>query len=323
MPEQATGANGVITISGPETTPGVLPVTPAGQIFPFETESLQRKTELIKSNIIRSSRNASKPSRGKRDAGGNIKTELNPFMARQLMMLFGAVTTSGAGPNKTHVFKVGDTLPYHSIEKGFTDLGSYYQYLGCKCNKGGFEVNPSGILPFDMDFLAMDRVIEAATFDATATDLGHIPWEMFEATIKEAGVTIATVTSFKWTLENDLDGNIYCVGGGGKRYGIPAGSTVVSGSLTALFDSEALLTKATNGTESSAEVILSRGDGLGTAGNESLALKVDELIFQEQDPIIKDKKGILIELPWTAYWDNGANGTSIMATLKNTQASAA
>ena len=62
--------------------------------------------------------------------------------------------------------------------------------------------------------------------------------------------------------------------------------------------------------------------GDGTAGNESLVLTIDELIFQEQDPIIKDKKGILVELPFTAYWDNGANGTSIMAVLKNTQASA-
>lgn len=320
MLEQATGANGRITISGAETTPGAIPAIPGGMIFPFESESLQRKTELIKSNIIRSSRNASKPSRGKRDVAGNIKTELNPLMGRQLLMGFGAVTTSGAGPNKTHVFKIGDTLPYHTIEKGFTDLGKYFQYLGCKCNKIGGEVNPSGILPLDQDFMGMDRIIADATFDLTAVDLGHDPFECFEGTIKEGGVDIAIITALKWTLENNLDGDVYCIGGGGKRYRIPEGATVVSGSLTALFDSDALLTKATNGTETALETSIIRGDGLGTAGNESLVLNFDELIFQEQDPIIKDKKGILIELPWTAYWDNGANSTSIMATLKNTQA---
>jgi hypothetical protein len=318
---QATGANGVITISGPETTPGAVPAVPAGQIFPFENESLQRKTELTKSNIIRSSRNASRPTRGNRAVAGNLKTELNPFMARQLMMGFGAVTTTGAGPY-THVFKIGSGLPYHTIEKGFTDLGKYFRYFGCKCNKIGFEVNPSGILPIDLDFLGIDRSIEAATFDAAAVDLGHNPFDGYEATIKEGGSSIAIVTALKWQLENDLDGGVYCIGGGGKRYNIPEGATVVSGSLTALFDSEALLIKAAAGTESSVEVIVSRGAGDGTAGNEKLTLNIDELIFEETDPIIKDKKGILIELPWTAYWDDGANGTSIMATLMNTQESA-
>lgn len=322
MPEQASGANGVIKISGAETTPGQVPGTPAGQVFPFESESLQRKTELVKSNVIRSSRNASKPARGNRDVSGNIKTELNPFMARALTMGFGSVTTSGAGANKTHVFKIGSTLPYHTIEKGFTDLGKYFRYLGCKCNRIGFEVNPSGLLPLDMDFLGMDRTIEAATFDAAAVSLGHVPFDGFEASITEGGSAIATVTAFKWSLENNLDGGVYCIGSGGKRYSIPQGATVVSGSLTALFDSDALLTKATNGTETSVAVTLSRGTGDGTAGNESLLLNIDELIYEEQDPIIKDRSGILVELPWTAYWDNGANGTSIMATLKNTQASA-
>lgn len=322
MPEQATGANSVIKISGAEATPGQTPGVPAGQVFPFETESLARKTELGKSNVIRSSRNASKPYRGNREVSGNLKTELNPFMARAFKMGFGSVVTSGAGANKTHVFKVGSVLPYHTIEKGFTDLGKYFRYLGCKCNKFGFELNPSGILPLDMDFLGIDRTIEALTFDAAAVDLGHKPFEAFEASISEGGVAIATVTAFKWMLENNLDGGVYCIGSGGKRYSIPEGATVVSGSMTALFDSDALLTKATDGTESSVEVILTRGSGAGTAGNEKLTLNIDELIFQEQDPIIKDSKGILVELPWTAYWDNGPNGSSVMATLLNTQATA-
>lgn len=319
---QATGSNGVITISKPETVPGTTPASPSGQIFAFESESLKRSTELLKSNIIRNSRNASKPSRGKRDVSGNIKSELHPFIARQLYMAFGSVNTTGAGPNKTHVFKIGDELPYHTIEKGFTDLGKYFQYLGCKCNKAGWECNPSGILPLDMDFLGIDREIADATFDAAAVDLGFDAWEAFNATLKVGGATIPTVSAVKWAIENGLDGDVYCIGGNGKRYAIPQGATVVSGSLTVLFDSMTLLTAATNGTDSSLELGLLRGTGDGTAGNEALDVVADELIFQEQDPIIKDKKGILIELPWTAYWNTGANGTSVMATLKNTQATA-
>ncbi|WP_321532266.1 phage tail tube protein [uncultured Desulfuromonas sp.] len=319
---QATGANGVLTISGAESPAGQVPATPAGQIVPFSSESLQRKTALDKSNIIRQSRDASAPTRGKRDVSGSISTNLTPNIARLLMMAFGNVTTTGAGPEYSHVFKIGDSLPYHTIEKGFTDLGQYFRYFGCKCNKVGFEVNPSGVLPLSMDFMGMDRSIETETFDAAAVDIGYEPFNAFSASIKEGGVDIAIVTSMKWSLENNLDGDVYCIGGQGKRYSIPEGATVVSGSITALFESEALLTKATNGTASSLEVSVLQGTGLGTEGNEKLMLNIDELIFEEQDPIIKDTKGILIELPWTAYWGNGANGTSIMATLLNTQASA-
>lgn len=317
---QATGANSVIKISKAETTPGQLPASPAGQVFPFESESLQRKTELVRSNVIRNTRSAARPVRGRREVSGNIRTELNPFMGRQLKMGFGAVTTTGAGANKTHVFKIGQTLPYHTIEKGFTDLGKFFRYLGCKANRMGFEVNPSGMLPLDMDFLGLDRTIEATTFDVAAVNLGHVPFDAFEASIKEGGAAIATVTAFRWNLENNLDGDVYCIGGGGKRYRVPEGTAMVSGSLTALFDSDALLTKATAGTASSVEVALLRGIGDGTAGNESLKLTIDELIFEEQDPIVRDAGGVLVELPWTAYWNSGANNTSIMVELKNTQA---
>lgn len=318
--EQASGGNGQIILSGAETTFGQTPAVPGGQILPFESEGLSQKSELNKSNIIRSSRNASRPSRGNRDVSGNIKTELNTMCARLFKMGFGVVTTVGAAAPYTHTFKIGDALPSHSIEKGFTDIGSYFLYNGCKANKFGFEVNPSGILPLDLDFIGASRTKGAATFDPTAVDLGHNPFEGFEGAIKEGGIAIATITAFKWAMENNLDNGVYVIGSQGKRYSIPEGVTVVSGSLTALFDSETLLDKAIAGTETSIEVTLTKGLGDGTAGNEKLTLTLDELIYQEQDPIIKDRKGILIELPWTAYWDNGPNGTSVQAVLMNTQA---
>lgn len=319
MGEQASGSNARIIIGAAETAFGVTPVTPAGLVLPFTSEGLGQKTELNKSNVIRSSRNASRPSRGNRDVSGNIATELNVNMGRLFKAAFGGITTVGAAAPYTHTFKIG-ALNSFPIEKGFTDLGSYFLYNGCKVNKFGFEVNPSGILPLDIDWVGASRTKGVATFDATAVDLGHNPFEGFDGAIKEAGVDIATITAFKWAVENNLDNSVYVLGSQGKRYRIPEGATVVSGSLTALFDSQTLLDKAIAGTETSIEVNLTKGTGAGTAGNESLQLLFDELIYQEQDPVIKDTKGILIELPWTAYWDNGANGTSVQAVLKNTQA---
>jgi hypothetical protein len=319
---QATGSNGQILLSTAEATFGVTPVTPSSQVFPFSGEGIQAKTALNKSNIIRKNRSAVMPTHGNHDVTGNIATEMNIAMARIYRMIFGSVTTTGSAAPYTHVFKIGSALPTHTIEKGFTDLGKYFLYNGCKVNKASWDIPPSGVLPLSIDFMGASRVESGATFDGTAVDLGFTPFQGFDATIKEAGTVIATVTALKFSLENTLDGNVYVIGSQGKRYSLPEGVTVVSGQVTALFDSDALLLKAINGTESSLDVKLAHGDGTGSAGNESIEIQIDELIYQEQDPIIKDMKGILVDLPFTAYWDNGSNGTSIMATIKNTQPSA-
>lgn len=317
---QARGSNSSVIISGPQTVPGTKPATIDGHIFPFENAGLGRKTELNKSNIIRATRSGSKPTRGKRDVSGDLKTELSPLMGRQLLMGFGSVVTTGAGANKTHTFTIGQELPYHTIELGYGDLDKYFQYIGCKCNKLGWEMNPSGILPLSMDFMGVDREIANVSMDALALDLGHDAWDAFELTLQVGGASIDTSSSLSWSLENNLSGDNYCIGGGGKRYSIPEGSTVVSGSIKALFESEALLVQAANGTETAIEATLQRGTGDGTTGNEKLVLTFEELIMQEQDPGIKTAGGILLELPWTAYWNNGVSGSSVKAVLMNTQA---
>lgn len=319
---QQSGGNVQVKMTGKETTFGTAPATPSAIVLPYSDESLSRKSTLNKSNIIRTNRNSVKPTRGKREAAGNIKSEFNVMCGRQLFACFGGVTTSGAGSNKTHVLKFGSSLPSYTLEKGFADLATpqYFQYVGSKINKFSFEIGPDGPVPFDMEWMGADRIISSTTIDAAATDLGHIPFDSFELGIKEGGSAIAVVTSVKVNVEQNLDGGVYCVGGAGKRYSLPEGIVLVSGSVMAVFDSMALLTKAANGTETSLQITATKGTGDGTAGNESLDFLIEELMYEEQDPIVKDRNGILVELPFTAYWDNGAGGSSMIATLKNTQA---
>ncbi len=318
---QATGANAQVIIQD-ELTFGVTNPTPDAQKLYILSESLSQKRTLNKSNVIRGNRNPVKPTRGNKDVSGSIPTELSPYMGTPLKHLFGSVVTTGAGPNKTHTGKIAALPVGLSIEKGFMDLATpqFFLYNGCRINKGSFQFGPSGVVPMTLDFLGKKRAASGASFDATPQDLGHLAWDMFEASIQEGGSAIAVVADATLEMENQLDGGIYVIGGGGERHSIPEGSTLVSGKLTALFEDMALLTKAIAGTETSIKITLQRGSGDGTAGNEYLELLYPEMIYEENDPLITGSKGILIELPFAAYYDNGAEQSAAQFVLKNTQA---
>lgn len=318
MSPQASGSNaryGYQAESVFATNPGSPDLT---NLYVLEGESLSEKRGLFKSNVIRSSRNPTRAKRGNRDVSGSIPTELSPFQGTILKHLMGANTTTGAGPY-VHTMKIGALPVGLTLEKGFSDIAQYFLYNGCRINKASFEFGAEGIVPMGLDFIGAKSTVSGTSFDATMTDLGHDPWGMFECTILEGGSAIAFVSNVKLDIENQLDGGSYVIGGAGVRRAIPEGATLVSGMVTALFEDMTLLNKAINYTESALKLTLSRGNGLGSAGNESIELYLPELVYERKDPLISKKGGILIELPFAGYYDNDASTTAAQLILKNTQ----
>jgi len=318
---QAQGANTQI-IYDQETTFGSSPGSPDAKLLPFISEGLGQKRPLIRTDIMRANRNLTKPTRGSKDVSGSITMELNPYLGILLKHLLGSVSTTGAGPNYTHTIKVG-TLPVSlCIEKGFTDITTpqYFLYNGCRVNRASFEFNPDSYVNTVFDFLAKKETVSGTSLDGTPTDLGHLPFEGAEMTLEEGGASIAYVSKLTMEISNDLDGSNYVIGGGGERRALPAGKCAVTGRLTALFEDVTLYNKAVNATESSLRVILTRGTGAGTAGNESLEIKATELLFEQNAPVISGPKGVLVELPFSAFYDNAAETTQLQMILKNTQA---
>jgi len=313
---QAAGSNAQI-IFDVETVFGTTP-TPDAKLFYFLSDSFGEKRALHRSDIIRGNRNLTKPVRGNKDVSGNIKTELSPYMATFLKHLLGTNTTTGANPY-THTMKAGALPVSLCLEKGFTDLAQYFLYNGCRINRGTFEFASDGIIPASFDFMGQKRTISGTSFDATPVNLGHLPFDGFEATIEEGGSSIAYVSKCTVDIFNDLDGGNYVIAGAGQRRAIPEGKTAVTGTLTALFESITLFNKAVNFTESSIKITMTRGDGLGSAGNESLVIFIPEVVYEVSDPLVSGPKGIVVEMPYSAFYDNAAEATSIQIVLKNTQ----
>lgn len=110
------------------------------------------------------------------------------------------------------------------------------------------------------------------------------------------------------------------IGGAGQRVSLPAGIAKVSGQVTALFENVTLYNLAIAHTETTLQVILTKGTGAGTAGNEKMTFNFDEVIFKPQAPVIPDPKGILVELPFEAYYDNDTDASAMWIELLNSSA---
>ena len=127
-------------------------------------------------------------------------------------------------------------------------------------------------------------------------------------------MTVANILSLSLNIDFGLDGDSYAIGGKGFRTYIDTGIVGVSGTVKAFFQNMDLLNKAVNGTESSLELTLTKGDN-------SLVIKLPELIYERNSPGIDGPKGVNIEMPFKAYYGDDAEASAILFELTNTQAS--
>lgn len=276
---------------------------------------------LEESKTIQSNRNAVEPFRGRKNVPGSIVTELQAYTAKLWKGLLGANTTTGAGPY-THTMKVGSSIPSFVMEKGFYDIAQYFKYNGVKIGKASMSITDSGPQPVTFSLVGAKETVSGSTFDATQTDLGKTLFDGLSiGVIEEGGSASAIILSIDGlTVDNGLDEGIYVLGSSGERVALPEGTVKVTGTVKALFDSITLYNKAVNSTESSIKVKYAKGDGLGTAGNESHEMHIEELKYAPKSPPIAGPQGVLVELPFTGYYGNGSNASSFQIIIKNSQA---
>ncbi|MBP8980851.1 MAG: hypothetical protein KBG09_06365 [Syntrophobacterales bacterium] len=314
---QQSGANAVL-IFDTETTYKTTPVSPDAHVLPFTTESLRLNRNLISSDTIRSNRNPQAPVRGNVDVSGDINFELSPQYGKLFKHIFGSYGVAGGSAPYTHTYKIGALPVGMCIEKQFTDLASdkYFLYNGCRVNSFKLAAKPEGMIDCSVSILGAKETIGSSTFDATATDNGHTPFDGFEGSVKRGGSSLGTVTEIDFTLENNLDGNTYVLDGTGQRYSLPEGRAKVTGNLKILFEDDTLYALALAHTETTLEIHCTKGAGTGaSAGNEKMSFYFDEVIFKPQSPVIQGPTGLLVELPFEAYYNDDADASALRMVL--------
>lgn len=318
---QSTGAKTRITVDT-ETTFGATPGAPNGRIIYAVTSGVSDKRALIESPVLRSTRLPAAPVLGNLDVSGplNVLVDAEGF-GLLLAHLLGAPTVTGVGPY-VHTYKAGNTLPAGMVlEHDHTDQvsGNFKRmFNGCRVNNLAITLPQEGHATAVFDILGKKVTAGAASFDATPTDLGHAPFSGFDASIQEGGAPIATITDLTMNVTNNMDGGAYTIdGSGGQRNAVPEGMVGVKATFNALFDSTALLDLAVAGTTSSLQVTLSRGDGLGSAGNESVDFLIPELKYEVAGPEVSGPAGLLVPMSASGFFATAAEATAFQAIIKN------
>ena len=219
-----------------------------------------------------------------------------------------------SGDPYTHVFKVNGKQPSLVLEQQYPDITTYELFNGCKVNKFAFTYGGDNELTANLDLLGAKRTIGTASAASALTDISLLKFSNFQGTIEEGGSPLAIVTEASLNVDFGLDGNTYTIGGGGYRTQLPEGYLQVSGNIKAFFEDTVLLNKAINNTKTSLNFKF-------TNGAHSLGFYMEEAIIQQTSPGIESEKGIMINLPFKAFYNSGTKGSVIAATLVNNYAS--
>ena len=311
---RAKGINSKLALAY-ETAYGQTPALTVGYNMPFNQSKIAIAQNLIDSTTISGRRDQEQPAIGNIDVSGSVVVPIDQVgFGFWLRAMFGNPATTGSGDPYTHVFKVTGRQPSLVLEQQYPDSPAYEMYNGCKVNQFSFTYGGDSELTANFNILGAKRTISAVPITAPLTDISLQKFSNFQGTIEEGGSQLAIVTEASLTAEFGLDGNTYTIGGGGYRTDLPEGVLQVFGSIKAFFVDAVLLNKAVNNTKSSLKFKFA-------SATHSLEFFMEEVTFQQSSPGIETDKGIMLHLPFKAFYASGAGGSAIVAKLVNDHAS--
>jgi len=315
---QARGTQTTFTLVE-ETAYGTTPGTPAGQQLYLTANNIQANQTLIDSNTLQANRERDQPVEGNISVTGTLDFELGAEWSGTLFKhIMGNNVDSGSDPY-THTMDLQDDLPAGFMVE--TDYGSnisgdrYRYFNGLRVASASLTFPAEGFCTASVNVIGSNESADSSPLDASIDDNGNTPFSAFLATIEEGGGSIATVLSATINLDNGLDESSYVIGNSGVRTALPEGFATVTGTLTAQFDSVTLLDKAIAGTESSLKIMLTRGDGLGSAGNEYMEFFVQQLLYERTTPPITGPAGVIVTLPFKSYLSGSTSALQVI--IKN------
>lgn len=307
---RAKGYNSQLAL-GYETTYGNTPTSSKAYNMPFNQSKIDVKQTLIESSTIRGRRDKEQPAVGNIDVSGSVVVPLDQRgIGFWLAAMFGSPTTIGSGDPYAHIFKVTGNQPSLVLEQQYPDITTCELFNGCKVNKFSFTYGGDTELTAKIDLMGAKRTIGSAPFTSNLSDIPLLRFSNFQGTIEEDGVQLANVTEASLNVDFGLDGNNYTLGGNGYRAQLPEGYLQVSGNIKAFFEDTVLLDKAINNTKTSLNFKF-------VSGAHSLEFLMEEVILQQTSPGIENEKGIIVNLPFKAFYNNGLGGSVLVATLVN------
>lgn len=291
------------------------PGTPNARIMPINSLELSSTRAKNQPGTIRGHRNPAEPFDGNIDVSGSAEVPVDAeAFAFWLKAMFGSPETTGTAVPYTHKFTIKDLQPSLVIEKKFGDASAaiaHAKYNGVKVGSWSMEIGGDGELVSTLELAGANEAINETAYDADPVEPAFSRFQMFQAQVKEAGTAVAIITEADFTVNFGLDTDTArTLGNQGVLSDIMEGIVEASGNITALFQNRDLLNKAINSTETS----LSFGF---TNGDLELWVTFNELKFGRNTPGISGPGGVVLSLPWQAYYEDAAEKSAVIVELIN------
>lgn len=175
----------------------------------------------------------------------------------------------------SNVLTIGTTQKHFSFEQGFMDMtgGAQYRvFTGMTPTKMSIKASPESFVEASFSLLGMGTSAFSGTSldDSPTAVTAKTKFTHDGGTFKEGGSTVGYLTSIEMELDNNAAGN-YALGNTAYR-NISSGKAIVTGRVTAMFESVALYNKFKNNTSSSIEFTL-------TDGTDTLTFKMSQVKY--------------------------------------------
>ena len=326
---QVTGAITRI-LKWAETTFNTTPGTPVAKLMAVQSFGLKFDEARDADPTLSGYRGAARAVAGRQNVGGSIVVTPAPeSIGSWLRDLIGVPTTTGVGPY-THTFTPNasgaNALPAGSgfevdYSSRITGAGRFLVYNGTRCASGTFNFPTQGVPTLTLEYLGASMDSDnVATLDASPEVSGHTGWGVKNIALSfDAGALSICLESLSFTISNDLDDSAFCIANGAQRHALAEGQFLLTGALVAFFDTAALMNKALADTDLAAVITLSRGNGLGSAANESLVFTIPVAVVAPTTPPVDGPKGLKLSTTFSAHRESGEIGFT--AVLKNAIAS--
>lgn len=196
---------------------------------------------------------------------------------------------------KSFVPTTGHTNNYYTIEQWHSDISQSESFVDCKVNTVAVSISPNGMATVNFGFLGRSMDVASSqyfTSPTAATTSGVTAGA--NGLLMVSGVTVGNVTGISF----DINGNMSTedVIGASTTPDVFAGSVLVSGQLTILFEDATYTSMFADETEASVTIALTT-DNTATAEFISFTLPRIKVGGNSKDD---GQKGIVQTLPFTA-----------------------
>ena len=301
-----------------ESTYNTQPTISAGDMvsLPFISNNVGSSENMIDNEtIIVGQRWEGEPAFGNISVEGPISVPFDVLnMGYWLKLLLGAPTTTGTGPY-VHTFEPSADSPSATIETAFTDINRFHRFNGVKINKMALNFAVDTMLKVDMDMLGGKEAASAGTtLDATPQEETLTLFNARDISVKIGGVTVGIIKEINLNIDNVLADDVYTLSSNGFRYSLPETKLMLSGDAQVLFLDSTYTDMAVNGTETSVEIIATRG-------TNTLSILLPEVKFPRQ-PLQRDGHGpIYYPMNFKGYFQDAAEGVPLRVVLTNDKTS--